>query len=85
MPPRPRTVTYAALLLYALAALPVAFVLITVVLRDDLDKAAGPAGAITPVSLLPLSLIGGTLTVVLAVFVGKGRNWARILVWLLAG
>lgn len=45
MPRRPRIVTYAAWLLCALAALPVAFVLIAVVLRDDLEKAAGPAGA----------------------------------------
>ena len=92
-PVRPRAVTYASRLLYASAPLPIIYALIQLALRDDLaraaqraygdvDPAAGASAARQTVMFLPFSLVGVAVCVTLAIYVGRGKNPARILIWL---
>jgi hypothetical protein len=69
-PARPRAVTYASRLLYSGAALAVAYTPVLVALHQ--------------IGYLPFTVIGVTLLIGLGYYLGKGRNWARIVVWLVA-
>jgi hypothetical protein len=95
---RPRTVSIASYLLYIVAAAPLVFSLVQVALIDDLKRAAERAYAGTyladtagadAASTAIIGLFGSIVTaiafVALGYFCGRGKNPARILVWILAG
>jgi hypothetical protein len=71
---RPRSVTYASRLLYAYSPIGIVYVLVLMVASRDAMQA----------KLLPLGVVSLALTVVFGYFVGRGRNWARILIWIAA-
>jgi hypothetical protein len=95
---RPRTVSIASYLLYIAAAAPLVFSLIQVALIDDLKRAAERAyagtyladTASTDAASTAIGGLVGSIVVAIAVaalgyFCGKGKNPARILVWIFAG
>ena len=95
---RPRHVTTATWLLYAMAAASLIFGLIPVALMDDLKRAAEHAYAGTylagtaaneAVSSAGTGLLGGLVSAAfwsaLAFFCARGKNVARIIVWICAG
>jgi len=69
-PSRPPAVTYASRILYAYAALGVLNLPVVM--------------AVFGLGYLVLGGLGVGLIVAVAYFLGEGRNWARILVWLFA-
>jgi hypothetical protein len=94
---RPRAVTIATNVLYVVAGIPPIFALVQLALVDDLKRAAertyaGTELAATAASdaenLVTTGLFGSVVSaailVALSFFCGRGRNWARILVWLFA-
>jgi hypothetical protein len=94
---RPRPVTGASYVLYAVAGVPLVFAVVQLALVDDLKRAAERAylgtelaatAASDAESLVTTGLIGSVLSAAilatLSFFCGKGRTWARRLVWLFA-
>lgn len=95
---RPRTVSIASYLIYTAAAAPLVFALIQVALIDDLKRAAERAyagtymeatastdAARTTITGLVGTIVSASAVVALGYFCGKGKNPARILVWIFAG
>jgi len=94
--PRPRTVTIAARLLYTAAVLPLLVGLVSVAFLGDFKHAAQRAATAAD---LPTAGDDATQFVIMALFAGvfgaalwaglawacgKGRRWARILLWIIA-
>lgn len=95
---RPRSVSIASYLLCASAAVPVMFALVQVVLVDDMKRAAelpyagtslaataGTDAATTAGTTLVSAIVSAIAIVAIAYFCARGKNPARILVWIFAG
>jgi len=94
---RPAVVTVAVWLLYLVAALEAVTALVTLsqlgTLRSAYDKLfadtpmknAGTSVAVVSTAAIALALLFALGFVVLAIFVGRGKNPARIITWVVAG
>lgn len=95
---RPRAVSAAVWIMYAGAALMLAYGLVQVALIGDFERAAEQAAAGTDMAgsaagdarntailALLVGAINAGILVWLAFMCGRGRTWARILVWIGAG
>lgn len=94
---RPRTVSAASYTLYGLATAPVLFAAVQLALLGDLKRAAesayagtdmAPTAGADAASLAITGLASSVFTAIvlaaLGFFCGKGKNWARIIVWIFA-